>query len=198
MSFYKKTPFLEIIETPDGQGSNCDRCQPLLGLLWLHGVIIQPTASTRGRSRPRMESWSSTARWAFSASLTISWYVNVILTSFIARALLSTNAERDGHFWKASLRGIIEGHLWEASLRGFFEEYLWGASLKGIFEGHLWGASLRGNLEGQPWGASLRSSFEGHLRGVSLRGILEGHHWRASLRGIIEGHLRKYMYRVVF
>ena len=158
MSFYKKNPFLEIIETPDGQGSNCDRCQPPLGLLWLHGVIIQPTASTRGRSRPRMESWSSTARWAFSASLTIFWYGNVILTSFIARAVYRC--------WKgwASLKGIIERHHWGASLRGIFEGHLWGASLRGISEGHLSGGSLRGIFEGHLWKASLKGIIEGHLQ----------------------------------
>ena len=109
------------------QGNKCGRCQPPLRLLWQHGVIIQPTDSTWGRSRLRMESWSSTARWAFSASLTIFRYGNVILTSFIARAVYRC--------WKgwASLKGIIEGHHWGTSLRGFFEGHLWGASLRSIF-----------------------------------------------------------------
>ena len=151
------------------QGSKGGRCRRPLRLLWLHGVIIQPTASTRGRSRARlrMESWSSTSRWAFSASLTIFWYGTVVLNF----TLLT------GHYclcWKASLRGIFEGHHW-------------GASLRGIFEGHPWWASLNCILEGHPWGrgASLRGIFEKHLWRASLRGIFEGHLWRASLKGFL-------------
>ena len=149
------------------QGSKGGRCRQPLRLLWLHGVIIQPTASTRGRSRARlrMESWSSTSRWAFSASLTIFWYGTVVL-NLLYWQVITVYAER--HLWGASLRGIIEGHLW-------------GASLKGIFDGHLWSASLKGILEVEEhlWGASLRSIFEWHLWGASLKGIFEGHRWKA-------------------
>ena len=155
------------------QGSKGGRCRRPLRLLWLHGVIIQPTASTRGRSRARlrMESWSSTSRWAFSASLTIFWYGTVVL-DLLYWQVITVYAER--HLWGASLRGIIEGHLW-------------GASLKGIFDGHLWWASLNCILEGHPWGrgASLRGIFEKHLWRASLRGIFEGHLWRASLKGFL-------------
>ena len=121
------------------QGSKGGRCRRPLRLLWLHGVIIQPTASTRGRSRARlrMESWSSTSRWAFSASLTIFWYEIVIL-NFLYYQVITVCAARERHLWRASLKGVFEGHIWGASLRGILEGQPWGASLRGIFEGHLW------------------------------------------------------------
>ena len=114
-------------------------------------------------------SWSATAWWAFSASLTIFWYEIVIL-NFLYCQVITVCAARKRHLWRASLKGVFEGHIWGASLRGILEGQPWGATLRGIFEGHLWGASLRGILEGHPWGATLRGIFEGHLWGASLKG----------------------------